>query len=120
MVLTNSPIKILGKSGFMSYRSDIQKNTQTPKQRLLFDIHRSSNHFFIFYHNPCTQRRIQGGLWGLSPPGPVNSFDFMGFSGPNGFRAPPGERKKFKPPLAKFLNTPLLVQKCLDVQQEDS
>ena len=37
------------------------------------------------YRDDCNQRRIQGGAMGLSPPGPVKSFDFMGFSGPNGF-----------------------------------
>ena len=49
------------------------------------------------------QRRIQGGALGVKPPplGPVKSIDFRGFS------APPGKRKKFKPPLDKFLNTPL-------------
>ena len=35
---------------------------------------------------------------GLSPPGPVKSIDFRGFSGPNGCWAPPPRKeKKFKP-----------------------
>jgi len=43
-----------------------------------------------------------GGAMGAKPPlGPVKSIDFRGFS------APPGKRKKFKPPLDKFLNPPL-------------
>ena len=32
------------------------------------------------------------------PPGQVKYIDFRGFSGPRGCRAPPGKRKKFKPP----------------------
>ena len=53
---------------------------------------------------------FRGGAMGLSPPGPVKSFDFMGFSGPNGFWVPPLEReKKNLSPLDKFLNTPLVV-----------
>ena len=38
-----------------------------------------------------------GGLWGLSPPGPIKSIDFKVFSGPNGCWAPPW-KKKIKPP----------------------
>ena len=34
-----------------------------------------------------------GGLWGLSPPGPVQSMDFRGFSGPNGCCVPPSSVK---------------------------
>ena len=70
------------------------------------DLHR--NLFFIIYY---LQGRIQGGLWGLSPPpGPVKSIDSRGFSGPNGCWAPPWKEKKFKPPpLDKFLNTPLII-----------
>jgi len=30
------------------------------------------------------QRCIQGGEWGLSPPGPMKSIEFRGFSDPNG------------------------------------
>jgi len=49
------------------------------------------------------QRRIQGGgLLGLSPPGPVKSVDFRGVSCP-------WKEKNFKPPLDKFLNTPLII-----------
>ena len=49
------------------------------------------------------QGRIQGGAMEAKPsPGPVKSIDFRGFSAPN------GNIKKFKPPLDKFLNTPLI------------
>jgi len=54
------------------------------------------------------QRRIQGGLLGLSPP-PLDQLNLlisMGFQAPTGAE-PPLERKKSKPPLDKFLNTPL-------------
>ena len=48
------------------------------------------------------QRRIQGGLWGLSPPPWTSEIYWF-----QGVFSPPGKRKKFKPPLDKFLNTPL-------------
>ena len=41
-----------------------------------------------------------GGIWGLSPPGPVKSIDFRGFQAP-------WKEKKIKSPLDKFLNTPM-------------
>ena len=53
--------------------------------------------------NQTCPEAYSGGALGVKPPplGPVKSIDFRGFS------APPGKRKKFKPPLDKFLNTPL-------------
>ena len=46
---------------------------------------------------------------GAKPQGPVKSINFRGFQAPTGAEPPPsGKRKKFKPPLDKFLNTPLI------------
>ena len=47
------------------------------------------------------QRRIQGGQWNLLISG--------GFQAPTGAELPTGKRKKCKPPLDKFLNTPLVL-----------
>ena len=50
-----------------------------------------------------------GGLWGLSPPGPVKSVDFWGVLDPKGCWAPIWKDKKISPPLDKFLNMPLVM-----------
>ena len=46
---------------------------------------------------------------GAKPPptGPMKSIDIGGFQAPRGSE-PPALEKKFKPPLEKFLNTPLI------------
>ena len=44
-----------------------------------------------------TQRRIQGGLLGLSPPGPVKSIVLRGFSCPK-VLSPPWKEKNLSPP----------------------
>ena len=66
-----------------------------------------------------------GGLLGLGPPpppGPVKSIYFRWFLCPNGCWQPPSKEIKFKPPLDKFLNTPLhnLHLLCLEQRHDYS
>ena len=50
-----------------------------------------------------------GGRWRLSPPRTSEIYWFQGvFSPQRVLSPPPGQIKKFKPPLDKFLNTPLI------------
>ena len=64
------------------------------------------------------QRRIQGRLWGLSPP--LDEWNLLisgGFQTPTGAEAPHWKDKKCKPPLDKFLNTPLKERNILPDRQ---